>query len=370
MLGRALRATFSPRRTSPRRMFFGGLYVLLNMLSVVVVSLLRFVDRILFPALLREEVKAPVFVIANPRSGTTHLHRLLSLDDERFSTLELWQTILPSVTGYRLVEGVRAIDRRIGRPLGRVFDFIEKQAFGGWDDIHPMGFRHPEEDEAYFANAMITSAQLMFYPHPDLIAPLDILDEMPEKTRKRVMKYYRRCVQRHMRAEGRGRTFLNKSVFSSGRVRSLMAEFEDVHVVNIIRHPYEAIPSFCSMFAAPWKVIAPDIPMNSDTARYWAVIAVKFYRHMMTVGDELGDKRFVLLRYEELLEKPVEAVEQIYSTFGWELTGAYRAQLVEATERARGYRSKHQYSLEQFGLTREWIQAELPEFFERYGFER
>jgi len=36
----------------------------------------------------------------------------------------------------------------------------------------------------------------------------------------------------------------------------------------------------------------------------------------------------------------------------------------------RNYQSEHGYSLEQFGLTKERVYQELPELFERFGYER
>jgi hypothetical protein len=52
-------------------------------------------DHVFFPGLRRQEVRAPVFIIAPPRSGTTLTQKLMALDSERFVHAKLYQTIFP-----------------------------------------------------------------------------------------------------------------------------------------------------------------------------------------------------------------------------------------------------------------------------------
>jgi hypothetical protein len=47
-----------------------------------------------------------------------------------------------------------------------------------------------------------------------------------------------------------------------------------------------------------------------------------------------------------------------------------QAKLVAATQQQRDFKSKHEYQLEEFGLTKEWIQQELGEVLEHYALPR
>ena len=58
-------------------------------------------DDLLHPQYRDQPIEKPVFVFANPRSGTTLAHRLISMDEEVFTTVKLYQTIFPSVTATR-----------------------------------------------------------------------------------------------------------------------------------------------------------------------------------------------------------------------------------------------------------------------------
>lgn len=44
----------------------------------------RVLDEIFHRNYKKQTIRQPVFIIASPRSGTTYLHRLMAMDDERF----------------------------------------------------------------------------------------------------------------------------------------------------------------------------------------------------------------------------------------------------------------------------------------------
>jgi hypothetical protein len=75
------------------------------------------------------------------------------------------------------------------------------------------------------------------------------------------------------------------------------------------------------------------------------------------------------IRYENLVANPQGTVESIYRGLGLEIGDEYRAVLAEETEKARQYKSKHTYTLEEYGLTKQMVYEELQEVFEEYGFE-
>ena len=85
----------------------------------------RALDEVLYPEYRDQKVERPVFVFANPRSGTTLAHRLISMDDEVFTTVKLYQTIFPAVTATktfkRLIEFAQT---GVGSVLNRAYDFF------------------------------------------------------------------------------------------------------------------------------------------------------------------------------------------------------------------------------------------------------
>jgi hypothetical protein len=74
--------------------------------------LARFIDDLLWPEIGRQPIEQPVFLFANARSGTTLLHRLMSLDEDRFVYFKLYQSILWSVSVQRAVDTLDRADQR------------------------------------------------------------------------------------------------------------------------------------------------------------------------------------------------------------------------------------------------------------------
>lgn len=331
---------------------------------------LRALDHVGWGGFAQQPVVAPAFVVSNPRSGTTMLHRLLALDEERFTWLKLWQTCMPAVSFYRAVGALVRLDNAVGQPGRAVVRRLEKAFFGGWDGVHNMGFSAAEEEEAYFVHTWMTPAMGMFYPFLPEIEKLGLLDEAPLDVQRAVMGFHRTSIQRHLFAGGTGKTFLSKNVMMSGRLHALRDTYPDARIIQIVRHPYDALPSFCSMFTSPWGVHSPEIEQNSEQSRYWARLGTRFYLHThRTLAQMPADQR-ATVRYDDLVADPVGTVLDIYRQLNWEASPAFIERLRQETSGSKRYERKHSYTLEQFGLTRDGIYEDLREIFDAYGFER
>lgn len=305
------------------------------------------------------QIKAPVFIIANPRSGTTYLHHLMS-KDERFAYMKLAYTIFPSVSFAKLYNLIAKMDKHIGNPIKRLLHFFDSKLYKGWDNIHPMGFNKPEEDEALYTLALTSPAVFLLFPFLHKVKENWLLDNEPAAVRKHMMSYYKNCVQRFMYANGRDKIYLSKNVLSSGRINSLLNTFPDAKIIYLIRNPYEALPSFISMFAVMYSVHSPQLK-NTDTAlKVWAMLGLEFYKNFDRARSRIAEKNLVDLKYENVIEEPVKAIKTIYEKFNFDMSPVYLNTIEAAQSRSKSYKSKHHYSLEQYGLTKAEIDKELP----------
>ncbi len=85
----------------------------------------RALDEVMYPKYRDQKVERPVFVFANPRSGTTLTHRLISMDDEVFTTVKLYQTIFPAITATKTFKRLVGLAQtRVGSVLNRAYDFF------------------------------------------------------------------------------------------------------------------------------------------------------------------------------------------------------------------------------------------------------
>ena len=81
-------------------------------------------------------------------------------------------------------------------------------------------------------------------------------------------------------------------------------------------------------------------------------------------------EKFMTMEYGPAPEDPREALEKLYAHFGWQMSETFRERLTAATQKQKSFKSKHEYTLEEFGLTKEWIQQELGPVLDFYSLPR
>lgn len=330
----------------------------------------RCFDEILFRRYRSQQVHAPTYIIGNPRSGTTFLHRLMCIDELHFTWFKTYQLAFPSVTHYRLIAALSRLDALFGQRLSRGIARIEARLFAPWSDIHPMGFALPEEDEGLFAQTFFTPLVYLFCPFVEILDGVKFCDRLPPRTRRRLMDYYKGCLQRHMYAAGANRILLTKNTYLPGRINSILETLPDARFIHVVRHPYEAIPSLMSLFHAMWRVYSPEIAKGSPESQAVAQMGFEYYRCVVEKRAIFPQDALVTVRYEDLVENPKAVVEQLYHWLKLPMPDALAARLADASARPKGNHSKHRYSLEEYGLTKEQIYNELKDVFEAYGFAR
>jgi hypothetical protein len=370
-LDRALRTAARFREANPRFAAWVALWIQVHFAMRSVLRGGQRLDDVLYPEWKDQPVREPVFIFASARSGTTLMHRLLSEDEERFTTFKLYQTVVPAVSLYRGVQGLGRLDESLlGATFRKALERVEAKIFPDFRAIHPMGLTQAEEDEALWVYALLSPALFMLFPFVDELDRIRSLDHLSAEERERLMTWYRSCLQRHLYADGGGRTLLTKNVFAAARLDAILAEFPDARIVNLVRHPYEAIPSALSMLTIGWSALFPGLDKTSPRFAAFADLVIDFYRRYAELADRMPAERIVTVRYPDLVADSRKIVDSVYDHFGWDQSPAVDARLSAACIRTRGFKSGHRYALEDFGLTKDGVYERLSDLFERFDFER
>jgi hypothetical protein len=362
-LGRLVRrALFKPPFNLTRCAYAAGFGLTQSLLGVIVM-VGRALDRLQYPELAELPVPAPLFVVATPRSGTTYLHHLLELDEERFFSCKLYQTIFPSIALEQGLARAAALDADTGRLFGRLVDAIDRRIFTEWDAIHRVTLRSAEEDENLFVGSLTSPAIYLLFPFIRELPEFVEITRLGGNAVRRVAEDYRETLRRWVYLEANARTPLIKNVLLPSRLAVSDRAFPEARYVHVVRDPREAIPSAMSMFHAMWQSHSPDIAANSPETRALADMFLHHYRLLCEEGRKRPPDRWAQVRYEELVADPVGAVERIYEAFGLPLSAAYRARLEHAASEARRFKSQHRYDLADYGLTEADLRAGLADFW-------
>lgn len=242
--------------------------------------------------------------------------------------------------------------------MERFFEWLGAFLFKGWEGIHPMGFNKNEEDEGLWFFNFTSPAWSLFAPHYQDINYLNIYDHLPEKVRTKNSQYYQSTLQRIQYAQGRKRTFLMKSVMSSGRIQEILKLYPDARFIYIHRDPKKTVPSYISMFSAPWSMIAPKATINMY--REIGQTSIDFYNHFYEARRaQIDQQHLIELGYKDLIREPMLHIQETYKCFGYDLSDEVRERMLATLAKKRKYKSKHSYTLEQYGWSEEEIENSI-----------
>jgi len=368
LTAKALYLSYLGRPFQLRRWLIVTFFLSLLTCFWVVVAIGRALDHILYPEFRRQKIRQPVFIIAPPRSGTTFLQKLLAKNRGTFAPVLMYQTIFPSITIQKIIQSVALASRQKGGLLFDISSWIERHCFGGWDGMHKMRFAEPEEDDGYFVYTFVTEAIYLLFPFVRALWGAGFADDLPPRQRRRLMRYYRSCLQRHLYLNGPEKILLSKATQLSGSIECLKAEFPDARIVNILRNPVESIPSHISVFYTVWNWVDPSIGKKSRESLEYAELAAAWFLHLEKNDITSRPENYLRIFYTNLVRHPDRAARSIYRHFGIPLTPSAERTIQKEAKRDLEYKSSHQYTLEEYGLSPTWIKKEIGGIMKRYDF--
>jgi hypothetical protein len=328
----------------------------------------RALDEVVYPEYREEEVQRPVFVFANPRSGTTLTHRLLSLDDEVFTTVKLYQTIFPAVTATRAFKRLVQLSKGpAGSALRSAYAFFNGPLERRWQDVHALSLDQPEEDVCTLLWSLTSPAAGLLFPFMDDLPSQTWIDRQQPEERQAFMDCYENTIKRHVFEAG-GKRFLNKNVFFSTRLRAVYERFPDAVFVYLVRNPSDCLPSFLNMFYRAWKAHSPSIRPDGEEIQALKRLGYDYYRYALECREEIPADQFITIRYEDLVANPKKTILKLYERLGMPVSESFAAKLDQALISQRDYESARTVELDFFGITPAEVRRELRDVFEEFGY--
>jgi hypothetical protein len=326
-------------------------------------------DDIFFPGYKNHPIEKPLFILGNLRSGSTFLHRLLSRDKETFTSLTTWDIYLtPSVTQKKITQLVARLDNRyfngIMHKLLHKFD----AATLGKLKIHPISFFQPEEDENIHLHIWDGYFVTFLFPFMDEMPNYQHFDEaLSPAHKKRIMTFYKSMIQRHMYATGK-RYFVAKNPAFSAKIETLVEFFPEARIIYLARNPLDMLPSTISWINYARRQFTDPgegffyIDEIVDMTQHW-------YRHPLQYLDAHPSPRHLIMKYDDLIQRPETVIRAFYEQFGYPDKPGLPVIIDQAVKETLIFNSDHVYSLEEMGFTREQVINLYPDIFERFEFE-
>lgn len=350
LLAAAFRPTPGRRIPSPRRVL-AMLLFLPPFFAVQFVHWVGFLlDEVFFRSYRNIEIRDPVFILGPPRSGTTFLHRVLARDSQ-FTTFALWESLLaPSIAERKAIFAVAAVDRVLGRPLGRIVNAVERRFFAGLADVHPTGLAEPEEDYLVLMPAAACFILVLLFPNVETLWKIGAADrELSERQRTKLMACYKACLQKHLYVHGTDRRLLSKNAAMSGMAASLKAAFPGARFICCLRAPSAVVGSQLSSIASAIRLFDSDPDGAIFTPRIMDLLAFQ-YENLFREFSPLQAGRNFFVRSAQSRTDLAATVGKAYDRLELPMSESFAAVLDAEQANARGYKSRHNYRLADFGL--------------------
>lgn len=296
---------------------------------------------------------APVFVLGHPRTGTTLLHNLLALDDERFAFANTLQCGFPSAfllldaLGLRGAMGAMVDDKRPMDNVALSLDTPQEDELAtnvlsaGASPYMPLiCMRGAGAQNSYWGTFTFAPAPGKAPAGARWHAWREAFLLFLRKVTLSAEKKRERLPQPQQGGGGAvpSRRLLLKSPVHTARIRLLLQLFPRAQFVYIHRDPLTVFASACHMadttywytyLAKPTDTQVTEFVLNQFELLHEEYVAA---RGLVPAGS------LVELGFDELEAGPVAAMRRVYGALGWEMGDACAARMEAYVAGLRGYK--------------------------------
>ena len=292
------------------------------------------------------KVSKPIFVIGLPRSGTTFLFNLLSQDTSNRSPL-FWEMMKPlplvKPNGYK--EKIRIRQSDLVLYLKEIF--IPKL-----DDLHVIRSSNPEE----CLLIKVFALQSIFYFYmANTPSYLDYLSNCDTRTGYGWHYKFLSILETQNKPE----RWLLKDPSHLGNLDEIMNRYPDACFIHITRDPAETLPSICSLTAQIRKGFSTHIDLKDlgqKTLKFWE----KSNNKNEDQKSKFSSEKYIQVQYKDLIDDPINLMREIYNKFALYLDDSTLEKMADYVEGGSiEAKTKHQYSLEDYGLDRSEVHNKL-----------
>lgn len=312
----------------------------------------RWPEAWLFDAKIRRTpVESPLFILGHPRSGTTHLHNLLSVD-QRFATPNFFQVNYPHT--FLTAEAWATKILQFFVPKKRFMDNMTQN----------MGIPYEEE---WALCSMTSQSPYVGWSFPRRLDHYEkylTLREVSEPERdqwKAALRYFVQKVSYKY-----NRPLILKSPPHTGRIKLLLELFPDAKFVHIHRDPYAVFQSTRHL----WNVARPLCAMQRPTGD---VVEDRIIRQYKLLYDAFFEERDMIpaghyheVCYEQLERNPIGEIEATYEKLGLPEFSQVRQPLTDYVAGLADYKKNKHIELDpvlKHRISQEWRRC-----FEEWGY--
>ncbi|RAV03902.1 sulfotransferase family protein [Mycolicibacter senuensis] len=307
------------------------------------------------PEVAEQQIRQPIVIVGQPRTGTTILYDLLAQDPQLRPPLT-WEVDRPFPvpdpetyqTDPRIAETQASID-------------LAEQLMPGFQTFHPMGALVGQECVRMTAGQFCSMIFSVQYRLPNYYKWL-----LYDADHREAYRYHRQFLQ-HLQSGVAGQWLL-KSPAHLWQLDVLVREYPDALIVQTHRDPLNVISSVSALTAHLRRMASDDPGIQEAAAQSREEIVVGLEREMkFRDSGALPPGRVVDVRFADFMRDPFATIRDIYDKLDRELPAS-------TEQRMRDYLASHpgdgggsRYTWADTGLDAAAVRDQVAAYQDRYG---
>ena len=305
------------------------------------------------PEIEQQKIRAPLWVVGLPRSGTTALSQYLATDPANRS-IRRWEASHPTpppdvaneVNDPRIRETQAMLDRRYA-------------ASPELRSMNPIAAHDPSENECFLRHTFQSLSFAGVYDVPSYLEwalQCDMSSAYCYFLRVLRLLQWRRPPER----------WNLKFPLDLFYLKTIADNLPDVRFIWIHRDPVMTVPSAASLLAARRRPHTRSIDKFA-LGRSELALRVEQVERGMRYRDQAGALPLVNLYNTDLIRSPFGTVRDLYGQLNLDFSPDFAAALRQRiAERPKGRFGNHHYSAEEFGLSNVQLRSAFAEYTSRY----
>jgi len=308
------------------------------------------------PEILDERIAAPIIICGLPRTGTTHLHNLMSADPA-LRSLPYWESLEP-VLADRERPAPGEPDPRLARTQ-MALDFLDA-AMPYFNRMHEMTVEHTHEEIQLLA---IDFSTMLF----ETTAPMPLWrDAYLTRDQRPSYAYLVRILQVLQWLRG-GTRWVLKSPQHLEQFPALVETFPDATFVVTHRDPVSVTASMVVMLAYSARLTRNRVDVEG-IGRYWADRLERMLRRCAEDHHVLPADQTIDVHFDEFMADDLAMVGRVYDLAGQPLDDRFLGAMTAfMAEHPRGKFGAVRYDLTEFGLDAAERRRALSFYTDRFG---
>jgi len=319
-------------------------------------------DRKAYPEIARERVKAPLIVVGAPRTGSTVMHTLLSLDPGNLAPQQ-WLCLEPSpplALGPPSQGRREAAEQRMAKLFQPVPDILVTHPY-----MIDEGAGALAECGSDILSMAFTAQQLWCFWGGKIYRRYLI-----EADHSAAVGFYHDFLQ-HCQWGETARRWALKGAEHMLWLTELAQQFPDAKFIWTHRDLSQQLSSVASVTAVLLGL--RGYPVTTDARRAQGREAIDFQLANLEKGmrarDAIGEKRFIDISYHKMTANPIRTVEHIYELCGLEVSRQHVANIRQWREKhPQNKHGRHYHSPAEFGIDADEINEKFARYLTRFGF--